>query len=165
MSFLKRRKRFVLLGVAALVALAGIAYGFIAVSGSGTGTAGTASATSDALTLTSSQDKALTFVGDSNTLTVHASNPNKSPVNSGHVTVTVTPTAAAGKTCPAGSFTVNSTGLNTATVASTTQVPGGDGTTPGEADLAPTFTIHYTNVSSPQNDCTGYSVALSSTAS
>ena len=150
---IRKRKLVALLGVVAAVGIAAVAYAFLSAGGSGSGS-GSASAAVTELGLTSSVP-ALDHIGDSDTITVYATNAGTSPEQLSALYITPTPTAASGKTCPAGSFVVGTPTLTG------NQVPAGTGI--ADKVTVATATVTYTNVNSAQNDCTGYTLALSST--
>src|SRR6058998_1867764 len=115
---IRKKRLLVALSAVAVLGTAGVVFAYLSTTGSGSGS-GTVTASTSNLTLTSDVP-ALTKLGDSQTLTVKASNSGGSPQAVPSVKITVAPHDSA---CPAGSFSVGSSGASSDDVSSGVEVP------------------------------------------
>ena len=90
---------------------------------------------------------ALTFIGDSDTMTIKATNSGTSPVNVASVSVGAITLPA---NCPTGSFSITDLSAPANEIA------------PGATETVGTATVTFVNKDAVQNACTGFDVDLSS---
>jgi ABC-type glycerol-3-phosphate transport system substrate-binding protein len=156
LTFTKRRA--LLLGAVATLALAGIAFAYWTAGGSGTGSASAAASTND---LTVVQTTSLTpmYPGDSaQTIAGKFNNSNSGPVYVDTVTASISDvTQAAGATgsCDATDFTLASAAMTVGH-----EVPAGTG-----VDSFTGATIRFNDKAANQDGCKGATVELTYTVS
>jgi uncharacterized repeat protein (TIGR01451 family) len=136
-----KTKRGIAFTLIAVLSITATAIAYFSSTGSGLSNGSVTSSAPRSVALTKSID-GFTEIGQVKTLTITATNNGGSPTHATIDDVSVSNAAPAGKSCPAGSFTLG-------TVNSTPQELAANG---GSAAIA-TVSVTFNNVSAVQDDC------------